>query len=924
MNRKQVMRRAGTVLTLLLLAGVLVSVAGAHAASPLDYGVTTPREFFGYDIGQDYKLTPWQTHELQGEGVRQGIVEYAHELERTSDRVHVFQYGTTEMGRPMILTVVTSPANWAQMDNLKGILRKLADPRQVASDEEAQWLASQGKAVYWLSAAIHSTERTSPEVLLRLGYDLAAGTDDWTLNLLDRTIVVLENSINPDGLDMVTDWYYQYKDTPYVSSGPPSYGKYVNHDDNRDFVGIALAESQANVDARQEWNPTVYHDLHEAQDLLYMSPGPDPTNLAVSPITMAEWLAFAGHNISQLIAQGWKGAFTYDYADMWYPGYNHGYTYMHNSNGRFYELTGATRATPRTITSGNHRTRAWYDPEPYTATVSSPLSWHLMDAVNFEEDAIKNDLTYTANNKDKLLLNFYLKAKTNTEQAISTAPYAFVIPQDGGDNADVTDMINNLHLRQHIEVDRAGTAFTADGQNFQVGDYVVRLDQPYGLTAKNLLTVQVYPPIKTPYDVTAWTYGLMRDVNVVALNTTLPAGLSLVPVTGTVPYEGTLTGDVSSRYVIENGSNNNLAVLLPRLWQQPDLTVWQADYAFTASGHNFLPGSLIVGAPGTTEMHNWLATNVQELGLTAYAVDRPVVGTRLLAPRLGVYTANTSSNTTMPEGWTRLRLDRAAWDFTRVYPSDIVSGTLDAYDVLVIPSMSQNTLINGTSSSSTPPEYRLGIGTDGVAKLKSFVENGGTLILQGAISTLPINQSWGISVTVPAVAQASVQSLPVSDDPEDVPDFGGPVPGSQAAASAAAVAFNCPGSILRIAVDPSTPLGYGYDGSEALWCESGAVFFELADGSAASVAASYPDDGQTLLLSGYISGEEALHGKAAIVDAPLGAGHVILLAPNVLYRAQSTGSFMFFWNALIEGSRSGQMSLDYLPVIFQSTAAGGE
>ena len=140
-----------------------------------------------------------------------------------------------------------------------------------------------------------------------------------------------------------------------------------------------------------------------------------------------------------------------------------------------------------------------------------------MDAVNLEEDAIVNDLTYTAKNKDGLVYNFYVKGKTNMQKAMSTAPYAFVIPQNGGDNTDVVDMINNLHLLQNFEIDRAGTAFTVAGKQYAAGDYVVRMDQPYGLTAKNLLTVQAYPPIKTPYDVTAWTYGLMRDVQVVPL-----------------------------------------------------------------------------------------------------------------------------------------------------------------------------------------------------------------------------------------------------------------------------------------------------------------------------------------------------------------------------------------------------------------------
>jgi hypothetical protein len=207
MNRKKLVRRAGTLLTVLMLITVSTIVTGTQATAPADPRVTTPKAFLGYDIGEQYQLTPWQTHQMPDGTVRTGIVEYAYELQRTSNRVRVFQEGTSEMGRPMILTVITAPNNWAQIDKLKGIQSKLADPRQVASDDEARYLASQGKAVYWISAAIHSTERTSPEVLLRLGYHLASGQDDWTRQLLDNVIVVLENTINPDGLDQVTDAY---------------------------------------------------------------------------------------------------------------------------------------------------------------------------------------------------------------------------------------------------------------------------------------------------------------------------------------------------------------------------------------------------------------------------------------------------------------------------------------------------------------------------------------------------------------------------------------------------------------------------------------------------------------------------------------------------------------------------------------------
>jgi hypothetical protein len=923
MNRQRLPRRWSVVLSFLLLTTLLTTMVGAQASIPVDYNVTTPRAFFGYDIGQDYKLTPWQTHVLTGEGVRKGIVEYAHELERTSNRVHVFEYGKTEMGRPMILTVVTSPENWAKIDSLKGILAKMADPRQVANDDEAKYLAQQGKAVYWMSAAIHSTERTSPEVLLRLGYQLASSNDDRTMKILDNLIVVMENTINPDGLEMVTDWYYQYKDTPYASSTPPYYGKYVNHDDNRDFVGISLIESQNNVKARMEWNPTVYHDLHQTKDLLYMSPGNDPTNEAVSPITSAEWLAFAGHNITQLIAAGWKGVFTYDYADMWYPGYNHGYSFMHNTNGRFYELQGASLATPLAITRPETRGRTWYNPLPYTV----PITWHLMDAVNLEQDALLNDLTYTANNKDNLIYNFYLKGKTNMQKAMSQAPYAFVIPQNGGNNPAVVDMINNLRLLQNIEVDRAGTAFSVAGSQFAAGDYVVHMDQPYGLTAKNLLTVQNYPPIKVPYDVTAWTYGLMRDVRVISVTSTLPAGLSLLPVTASVSYAGTLTGDVSTHYAIEHQTNNNWSVALPRLWADPHMVVSQVDQPFSAGGHALPAGTFLVRTSGSAADHAKLKALVEELGLTGYSITNRVPSTRLVKPKLGTYTTNNSSNTTMPEGWSRLRLDRSGWDYTRLYPADVLTGTVSAYNVIILPDAPTSTIVNGSpTSTSLPPEYRVGMGAAGVAKLKQFVMDGGTLVLQGRSSVLPIEQNWGISVTVPSAALAAAWSAPISDNPEDLPDFGGAAPrGVQAAAAPTA---NCPGSIVRIKVDPTTKVGYGYNETEALWCESSTPYFVPVSGGTASVVASYPATGDgDLLLSGYLdaTADAALRGKAAIVDAPLGAGHVVLLAPNVLYRAQSAGTFMFFWNSLIEGSRRGPAETwAYFPFILRQPGGGGQ
>ena len=837
-------------------------------AMPPDPKVTAPKDFFGYNLGDDFKLTPWQSRVVPGEGQRKGIVDYDTELQRTSKRVRVFPIGTSEMGRPLQLTVITSPENWAKIDRYKSINKKLADPRQIASDEEAKLLAAEGKPVYWINSCIHSSERTGAETLTQLSYELASGRDDWTLNTLNNVVIVVEGTINPDGLEMVTDWYYTYKDTPYVGSSPPYYNKYVSHDDNRDFISLALKETQYSTEARFDWNPIMYTDLHQAQDLLYIGMSPDPSNFAINPISSAELGSMSFYVISQMIASGYKGVFTYDYADMWNPGYNHMYTMMHNANGSWWELTGANYATPTTITGGQHAgRRTWFNPQPYTV----PMPWRLIDALHLQKDAIRNSLTWTARNKNDLLYNFYLKGKTNMAKAGTETPYAFVIPAKGGNNVNVTDLINTLYVGQRIEVDRAAAAFTADGQQYTAGDYVVRMNQPYGLYAKLLLTRQDYPinaldprNRTSSYDMQAWTLGLMSDVKVAALASPLPKDLKLNPLTAKVPYSGSLNGIASEYYAIENQANNGWATALLKLWQDSNMSVSQADASFDSSGHTFAAGDFIVRTRGTQEDFGKLKTLVEENGLIAYAVSSSAASVPLHLPKVGLLKPNSS---TMPEGWTRLRLDRAGFPYVSMSSTDISDNKLAGYKVIIIPSVNPNGLINGSGGTRMPPEFRAGINASGVTNLKSFVENGGTLVLMGAASTLPIAQGWDIGVSQPA-AQRIV----------------------------------CRGSILRIQVDPTTRIGYGYGKEASSWFLDGTPYFTVAPGSKTRVVATYPAEGD-LLQSGYINGGEALKGMAAIVDAPMGTGHVILLAPDVLYRAQSIGDFMFFWNSLIEGAR---------------------
>ena len=424
------------------------------------------------------------------------------------------------------------------------------------------------------------------------------------------------------------------------------------------------------------------------------------------------------------------------------------------------------------------------------------------------------------------------------------------------------------------------------------------MNQPYGLTAKNLLTKQVYPPIKQPYDVAGWTYGLLRDVEVVEIGKPLPDGLNLIPVTQPVPYAGTLTGGASSAYVLENGANNNLAVALLQLWNMANVTVRQTDTSFTADGRNVPAGTFVIGTDGSSALHDQVKALVESKGLIAYAISSvpsEVSGLpQLKMPKTAVYARYADLNfSDTSEGWTRIRLDRAGWPYTRVQNADVKAMAPTAYDAVIIPSIAVSTLTSEIN----------GFGAAGTLALKAFVEAGGTLILQGSSARLPIDKGWitGVSVAPrrrrrpprPCWCPTPWRWLPSKRYSKRLkrrsPTSGRePAPAeiqaanAAAAAAAADVALNCPGSVVRLNVDPTTKVGYGYDAAESVWCESN-LFFNVDPAATAVVVASYPDDGRTVLQSGYISGESWIRGKAAIVDAPLGSGHVVMIAPNIVY-----------------------------------------
>lgn len=820
----------------LVLVLVLSQVVSAASVPP-------PKQVLGYDIGADYELTPWDK-----------IVQYMEKLDEASNRVQVMPYGTTPEGRPMILTVVSSEQNINNLAKYQEISAKLADPRGL-SEKEAQKLIKDGKAIYWICANIHAPEVGSAEMVMELAYKLATGNDQRTKSILDNVIVVIDPSINPDGHGSFTEWYHKYKDTEWakMKPRPPYVGHYVGHDNNRDMIALALPETAQNIEARFLFHPQIYHDLHQSGPArMWMNPTQDPNDQNISPITQADWIKYGGHIISNMTAKGMAGVVTATRYDNWYPGYNDQFTTYHNGQGMLFETHGGWGATPDTSgPKALEKEYHWYMPMPWKGDI-----WRLRDNIDYQETGVLLSLELTAQEKDTVLEHFYLKGKEAVAAGKNQAPYAYLIPAGQGDTAAVADLVSNL-LQHRIEVQQATAAFTVEGKSYPAGTYVVLLNQPYRNLAKTLFEVQEYQDyFNEPYDVTAWTYGLIRDVDTVAVGDKSIWKVGLEPVVA-VNLSGSLNGGESALgYLVEHKSNNNAARLLNALWEQ-GVSIQQATAAFTVDGITYPAGTFKVSGVDYEE----LKVQVETLHLMAHALfSEPEADfVTLSQPKIGLYHGWVD---TMDEGWTRYALEQYGFQFDRLDNNAVKAGELNQYDIIILPDMRPENIYTG--SANMPPSYQGGLGDEGVAALAKFVQGGGTLLAMGEASAFPVEHGLVAGV--------------------ELADLSG---------------VNAPGSLLGLIVDPNQPVAYGYDAYEAVFFENNPAFL-VSPASNANVVASFSDEP---LLSGYLADpEKQLSGKAAIVEVQTGEGSVILASPDLVYRFQAQGTLPFLFNSIFKAA----------------------
>ncbi|MBV9926031.1 MAG: hypothetical protein JOZ96_13520 [Acidobacteria bacterium] len=908
---------------------------------PSDARVPSPDKVLGYVVGTPGKLT--HTKDLY---------RYYRELERTSPRVKVFTAPEkSEEGREQLLVAVGDEAAIARLNRYKEITARLADPRGL-SDAEAQKLIGEGKVFYWASGSIHSPETGSPEMLMELAYRLAVEESPFIKDIRKNVVVLITPVLEVDGRDTMVDLYNYRTANPNRSVPPLVYwGKYVAHDNNRDGLGMALALTRNMMKTFLEWHPAILHDLHESVPFLYTSTGTGPYNAWLDPIVVDEWQLLAYHEIEEMTKRGVPGVWTHGFYDGWAPNYMFYVANGHNAVGRFYETfgNGGADTMDRTVTA--QAQRDWYRPNPPLPRVK----WSMRNNVNMQQSAILFAMHFVSDNKERFLNNFYLKGKRSVAKASNEGPAAYVIPADDPRPVEAADTVNLLRL-MGVEVHKAVGDFAVGEQKFLAGSYVVRMDQPYSRMADMLLDTQFYN-VKdpTPYDDTGWTLGAMRNVKTVRVTDRSVLQVPMTLLSADAAVRGRVVGTGTS-FVINHNTDNTLATLRFRL---SDVKMSAAEESFKLGDRQFNAGSFIIKSDGNpSDVRQRLEAAVTELGLTAYAsAQTPAVKTHEMpVPRIAIVH---SWINTQNEGWYRIEFDRYRVPYT--YVSDQVLRTTpdlrSRFDVIIYPPVggSAQQVVQGlpmrgdpipwkqselTPNFGTSPDQtedmRGGMGLVGLSNLQRFVEEGGLFVAVTSNVRIPIDYGLvsGVAVrdTQQLQARGSIynatfadrrspiaygygETLPVYFNQSPVLQVaagggggggggeGGPPAGGAAGRPSGRGTLNDPDIVQAMPQAAPTPRRTpGRPGEEQLNDEQRQQQrspFYTPPAQRPRVVLRFASDEKNLLLSGMLAGGSELANAPAVVDVPVGRGHVLLFANNPMWRHQTQGSFFLLFNAAL-------------------------
>ena len=690
------------------------------------------------------------------------VVDYFRTVDRLSDRVVVQDLGPTTEGRPYLLAIVSAPDTIADLPRYQAMQRQMANPRET-SMADADRIAREGKAVVLIGGNIHGNEIGSSQMVNDLLYPLATSDDARVKRVLENVIVLLVPSQNPDGQQMMADWHEQTVGTPYEDAPLPElYQRYAGHDNNRDSYMLTQVETRylAQITYR-DWLPEVYLDQHQmgsGRARIFVPPFKNPPNPNVDPLVWSEVNLLGQAMAARLQEAGKPGVMWGEIYSGFWQGANSTNPWWHNMVALLTEVASARLAAPvfQHTAPGMSDAAGSAKPEPGDMQIPPPPDlqfrmnypqpwlggrWTFADVVEHHRLAADGLLDAVAAHRQSLKRNFYLMNRRTIERFATGRPFAFIVPRTQHDPGSAAQLLR-LVQGGGAEVEEAGSPFTAGGVEYPAGTAVIRLAQPFGRWVKDLLEAQTYPdirwpspsaPIDRPYDMTAWTLGLLMGVTVVEVQDPFEAVLTRMDEGPSWP-RGRVTG-AGATWVLPHEPNSSLTAT-HRLLEAGAEVSWAME-PVRAGERRFETGAIVVRRASS----QLVATLAADLGLDIEATNRPVAPESLLPLHLPRVALDEPWGGNPDAGWTRWVLEQHALPYTRVRHDDVRDPAFGRrFDVLILPDAPVPLLLRGLQGPNIMPRHRGGLGDEGAAGLRRFVQGGGTIITLGNAAQFAIEQ----------------------------------------------------------------------------------------------------------------------------------------------------------------------------------------
>lgn len=897
--------------------------------------IPSPKEFFGFNIGEDYKLTTYTQAEA-----------YFKKL-ALSDRTRLVDIGLTEEGRHQYMLIVSSPENIKKLSRYKGISQQLAHAEGI-SEENAHKLSSEGKAVVWIDGGLHATETVGAHQLIETMYQLVTRTDEETMNILNNDIILLTHA-NPDGQELVSNWYMRESDPMKRKMDIPRlYEKYIGHDNNRDYYMMNMRETQ-NISQQLfvEWIPQIMYNHHQrgpAGSVLAGPPYRDPFNYVFDPLIVTSIDAVGAAMNNRLNMEG-KPGYTQRNGSQFSTWWNGGLRttpYFHNMVGLLTEIIGGPTPEEVPLVPGR------LIPNGATPNPVVPQTWHFRKSIDYSVALNYAILDYAARNRSELLYNIYKMGKNSIERGSSDhwtfypkyvqlvreayhkdkqaegnnannssgeatefsfgreedipSKYydvvfrnpnyrdarAYIVPSDQADFPTAVKFINAL-IRSGIAVQKATSDFTVAGKRYPSGSYIVSNAQAFRPHVMDMFEPQDHPndfqyaggpPIR-PYDAAGWTLAFQMGVqfdrimeNVTGPFVKVPYGEIQTPLKQ--PFS-TGTGG----YVISPRINNAFIAVNDLLKQ--GVEVYRLPNKINGN-ENMGPGAFYI--PGSAKAQAVLSKASADLGLKVSAIAKKPEGAMKISPsRIAIWNTYGGS---IPAGWVRWLMEQYHFGYQFIYPQEIDAGNLrKKYDVIIlvtgaIPPVGRTPVARAggrqPDAADIPAEFRPWLGSitaeKSIPQLKKFLEAGGNIVTIGTSTNLAYHLN-----------------LPVKNALTETNEKGKerPLSGNK---------YYIPGSLLVASLDTTQAAAWGMSSQNDVYFDRSPVFKLLPEAEQKGVKALAWFTTDKPLHSGWAWGQSYLKDGVAAFVAPVGEGKLYAFGPEITFRGQSHSTFKLLFNQL--------------------------